>query len=81
MRDASRPSGSKVILKYSAVIHGKGERMCPGGSFGAVLDAISSPVQAALHRFAKMHLDWLEGTVREGRDAVSSKSMTSGPAT
>ena len=50
------------------VIHGKGERMCPGGSFGAVLDAVSSPVQSALHRFSKMHLDWLEGVVREGAE-------------
>jgi TetR/AcrR family transcriptional repressor of nem operon len=50
------------------VIHGKGERMCPGGSFSAVLDAVSSPVQSALHRFAKMHLDWLEGVVREGSE-------------
>jgi hypothetical protein len=40
--------------------------MCPGGSFGAVLDAVSSPVQAALHRFAKLHLDGLEDIVREG---------------
>jgi TetR/AcrR family transcriptional repressor of nem operon len=48
------------------IIHGKGERMCPGGSFGAVLDAVSSPVQAALHRFTKLHLDWLEGIVRDG---------------
>jgi TetR/AcrR family transcriptional repressor of nem operon len=47
-------------------IHGKGERMCPGGSFGSVFDAVSSPVQRALHRFAKMHLDWLEDVVREG---------------
>lgn len=50
------------------VIHGKGERMCPGGSFGAVLDAVSSPVQSALHRFAKTHLDWLEDIVREGTE-------------
>jgi TetR/AcrR family transcriptional repressor of nem operon len=48
------------------IIHGKGERMCPGGSFAAVLDAVSSPVQRALHRFTKLHLDWLEGVVREG---------------
>jgi hypothetical protein len=27
-------------------IHGKGERMCPGGSFAAVFGAVSSPVQA-----------------------------------
>ena len=40
--------------------------MCPGGSFGAVLDAVSSPVQAALLRFAKLHLDWLEDIVRDG---------------
>lgn len=50
------------------VVHGKGERMCPGGSFGAVLDAVSSPVQSALHRFVKTHLDWLEGVVREGAE-------------
>ena len=48
------------------ILHAKGERMCPGGSFGAVFDAVSSPVQGALHRFAKIHLDWLEGIVREG---------------
>jgi hypothetical protein len=38
--------------------------MCPGGPFAAVLDAVSSP--RALHRFTKLHLDWLEGVVREG---------------
>lgn len=47
-------------------IHGKGKRMCPGGSFAAVFDAVSSPVQTSVHRFAKMHLDWLEDVVREG---------------
>ena len=47
-------------------LHGKGERLCPGGSFAAVLDAVSSPVQSALHSFTKMHLDWLEDVVREG---------------
>jgi TetR/AcrR family transcriptional repressor of nem operon len=47
-------------------IHGKAERMCPGGSFAAVFGAVSSPVQASLHRFAKMHLDWLEEVVRDG---------------
>jgi TetR/AcrR family transcriptional repressor of nem operon len=50
-------------------IHGKGERMCPGGSFAAVFGAISSPVQASLHRFAKMHLDWLEDVIRDGVEA------------
>ena len=48
------------------VIHGKAERMCPGGSFGAVFGAVSSPLQRALHRFSQMHLDWLESIVREG---------------
>ena len=47
-------------------IYGKGERMCPGGSFAAVFDAVSSPVQTAVHRFAKMHVDWLEEVVRDG---------------
>jgi TetR/AcrR family transcriptional repressor of nem operon len=49
-------------------IHGKAERMCPGGSFAAVFDAVSSPVQASLHRFAKMHVDWLEEVVRDGAE-------------
>ncbi len=48
------------------VIHGKGERMCPGGSFAAVLDAVSAPVQRALHNFTKVHLNWLEAVVRDG---------------
>jgi len=47
-------------------IYGKGKRMCPGGSFAAVFDAVSSPVQTAVHRFAKMHVDWLEDVVRDG---------------
>ena len=38
----------------------------PGGSFAAVFGAVSSPVQASLHRFAKMHLDWLEDVIRDG---------------
>ena len=47
-------------------IYGRAERMCPGGSFAAVFDAVSSPVQTAVHRFAKMHVDWLEDVVRDG---------------
>ena len=47
-------------------IYGRAERMCPGGSFAAVFDAVSSPVQTAAHRFAKMHVDWLEDVVRDG---------------
>ena len=47
-------------------LHGKAERMCPGGSFASVLGAVSPAVQRALHVFTKMHLDWLEGVVREG---------------
>jgi hypothetical protein len=42
--------------------------MCPGGSFGALFDAVSSSVQAALHRFAKLHLDLVEGIVRDGAE-------------
>ena len=37
-----------------------------GGSFGAVFDAVSSPVQRRLHSFSQMHLQWLEKVVREG---------------
>jgi TetR/AcrR family transcriptional repressor of nem operon len=47
-------------------LHGKGERMCPGGSFASLIDAVSSPLQRAVHAFSKMHLDWLEDVVREG---------------
>jgi TetR/AcrR family transcriptional repressor of nem operon len=47
-------------------IHGKAERMCPGGSFAGVFDAVSSSVQAASHRFAKMHVAWIEDIIREG---------------
>ena len=50
------------------VLHGKAERMCPGGSFGSVFGAISGSLQTALHRFAKMHLDLLEDIVREGSE-------------
>jgi TetR/AcrR family transcriptional regulator, transcriptional repressor for nem operon len=55
------------------IIHGKGERMCPGGSFGAVFGAVSPRVQAALHRFARVHLDLLEGIVREGMECGQFK--------
>ena len=47
-------------------IHGKAERMCPCGAFGAVFDAVPSSVQAAAHRFALAHLDVLEDIVRDG---------------
>jgi TetR/AcrR family transcriptional repressor of nem operon len=56
----------EAYFRMFGVIHGKGERMCPGGSFASVFDAVSSPVQAALHCFTKMHLDWLESIIREG---------------
>jgi TetR/AcrR family transcriptional repressor of nem operon len=49
-------------------IHGKGERVCPGGSFAAVFDGVSSSVQSGLHRFTKLHLDLLESIVREGAE-------------
>jgi TetR/AcrR family transcriptional repressor of nem operon len=47
-------------------MHGKAERMCPGGSFAAVFGAVSSPVQAALYGLTKIHLDGLESIVRDG---------------
>ncbi len=56
----------EAYLDMFRVIHGKGERMCPGGSFGAVFGAVSSPLQTALHRFAQMHFDRLESIVRDG---------------
>jgi TetR/AcrR family transcriptional repressor of nem operon len=49
-------------------IHGKGERMCPGGSFASVFDGVSSSVQSTLHRFTKLHLDLLESIIREGAE-------------
>ncbi len=48
------------------LLHGKAERMCPGGSFASVYGAISSSLQTAVHRFGNMHLDWVEGVVRDG---------------
>jgi TetR/AcrR family transcriptional repressor of nem operon len=49
-------------------IHGKGERMCPGGSFASLFGGVSSSLQSALHRFTKLHLDLLESIVREGAE-------------
>jgi len=49
-------------------IHGKAERMCPGGSFGSVFGAVSPPVQAALNRFSQMHFDVLENIVHDGAE-------------
>ena len=47
------------------IIHGKGERMCPGDR------SVPFSMQSLLpcsgpYRFAQMHLDWLESVVREG---------------
>ena len=50
-------------------IGGKAERMCPGGSFASVFGAVSPPVQRALYAFTRVHLDWLEGVVREAAAA------------
>ena len=47
-------------------IHGKGERMCPGGSFASVFGGVSSSLQSALYRFTKLHLDLLESIILEG---------------
>jgi len=49
-------------------IHGKGERMCPGGSFASLFGGVSSSLQSALHRFTKLHLNLLESIVREGEE-------------
>ena len=35
----------EAYIDMFRVIHGKGERMCPGGSFGSVFGAVSSPLQ------------------------------------
>jgi TetR/AcrR family transcriptional regulator, transcriptional repressor for nem operon len=55
-------------LDMFRTIHGKGERMCAGGAFGAVLGAISPRVQVALHRYGQMHFDWVKDVVRDGVD-------------
>jgi TetR/AcrR family transcriptional regulator, transcriptional repressor for nem operon len=47
-------------------IHGKGERMCPGGSFASLFDGVSSSVQSSLHRFTRLHLGLVESIVRDG---------------
>src|SRR5262245_37404053 len=65
--DGAEPSARlEAYFDLFRKIHGKGGRMCPGGSFGAVFDAVSSPVQRALHSFSQMHLRWLEKVVRDG---------------
>ena len=72
----------EAYLDMFRVIHGKGERMCPGGSFGAVFGAVSSPLQTALHRFA-------QDAFRSARRALSAtewsaaslRSASSAPAT
>jgi TetR/AcrR family transcriptional repressor of nem operon len=64
--DQAPPERLKVYFDTFRVLHGKAEQMCPGGSFGALLGAVSSPVQAALYRFTMMHLDVLESIVRDG---------------
>ena len=61
-------------------IHGKGERMCPGGSFASVFGGISSSVQSALHRFTKLHLDLLESIVREGAERGQFQNQRPAPA-
>jgi TetR/AcrR family transcriptional repressor of nem operon len=60
------PSRLEHYLDLFRDIGGKAERMCPGGSFAAVFGAVSPQVQRALFAFTNMHLDWLEGVVREG---------------
>jgi TetR/AcrR family transcriptional repressor of nem operon len=54
-------------------LHGKAERMCPGGSFASIFGAVSPAVQRALHNFTKMHLVWLEEVVREGAKSGAFK--------
>jgi TetR/AcrR family transcriptional repressor of nem operon len=66
VKDAEPRDRLEAYFDLFGILHGKGERMCPGGSFGSVFGAVSSRVQAALHRFARVHLDLLEEIVREG---------------
>ena len=61
-------------------LHGKAERMCPGGSFASVLGAVSPAVQRALHAFAKMHLDSLRGVRARGRSVGRVRDRRAGPA-
>jgi hypothetical protein len=56
----------QIYFEVFRSIQGKAERMCPGGSFGSVFGAVSSPVQGAIRRFTKTHLDWLETLIRDG---------------
>jgi len=66
VKDAEPRDRLEAYFDLFRILHGKGERMCPGGSFGSVFGAVSPRVQAALHRFARVHLDLLEDIVRDG---------------
>lgn len=65
-------AASQRLEKYLAIartVQGAGERMCPGCSFAAILDAVSPTVQSEVQRFIQFHLNWLEQTLEQGRQA------------
>ena len=68
---ADRPAAEKLekYLAMARTSQGAGERMCPGCSFAAVLDAVSPAVQGEVQRFIHFHLDLLEQILSEGRQA------------
>jgi TetR/AcrR family transcriptional repressor of nem operon len=68
---ANKPASEKLekYLAMARTTQGAGERMCPGCSFAAVLDAVSPAVQGEVQRFIRFHLDLLEQILREGREA------------
>lgn len=70
-KSAEKPASQRLekYLAMTRTIQGAGERMCPGCSFAAILDAVSPAVQSEVQRFIQFHLDWLEQILREGREA------------
>lgn len=62
---------SKQLERYLAMfrmLQAGGQRMCPGGSFAAIWDAVSPEVQSEVRKFVNFHLEWLEKNLQAGKN-------------
>ena len=71
----------EAYLDMFRVIHGKAERMCPGGSFGSVFDAVSSPCSGPCTASPRCISIGLRALSARAWSGASSPSATSGRAT
>ena len=71
LKVADKPASDRLekYLTMARTTQGAGERMCPGCSFAAILDAVSPAVQGEVQHFIRFHLDLLETILGEGREA------------